>query len=85
MVHSVQEFRLTEEDRFLQRLAYQAAGIMLASGNMKKSAQVDSIAESIYSPVIVQEENAVKGRNITDDPEKARDVVRKISEKFNKQ
>lgn len=86
MVASVTLFRLEEEDRFLQRVAYQAAGIMISSGNYKKSARVESVAESIYVPIVPKgiAKEKVK-RVVSDDPEVARQFVKQLEAKMNRQ
>ncbi len=86
VVTSVTLFRLEEEDRFLQRVAYQAAGIMISSGNYKKSAKVESIAESIYVPIVSKTASHEKAeRVVSADPEEARQFVKQLEAKMNKQ
>ncbi len=86
MVTSVTLFRLEEEDRFLQRVAYQAAGIMISSGNYKKSARVESVIETIYAPIVPKgiAKEKVK-RVVSDDPEVARQFVKQLEAKMNRQ
>lgn len=80
----MQEYRVSEEDRLLERIAYQLAGVMLSSGNLKKSATVESVVESIYAPLVPREEHS-KGREVTDDQEEAREIVQRLAAKMNKQ
>ena len=77
---------IEREDRFLQRIAYQAAGIMLSSGNYKPSTQLQSVVDSIYAPLIPKEEKESEqsnGRKVTDDPEKAQAFIAALEEKMN--
>ena len=79
-------FKFEEEDRLIQRLAVQAAGIMQSSGNLKKTANTESVMESIYAPLITHEETAdVPERKVITDQEEARMAVEKIKAKINKQ
>lgn len=83
MVSATVAFRIEEEDRLLQRLAYQAAGIMLASGNMKKSANVSTVSESIYMPLAeVTAEEAPQRETLDKDAAKA--FVEKLENKMSR-
>lgn len=86
MVAASIAYDIEREDRFLQRIAYQAAGIMLSSGNYKPSTQLQSVVDSIYAPLIPKEEKEseqVNGRKLTDDPEKAKAFIAALEEKMN--
>lgn len=60
MVYSVLEAQILAEDRLLHRLAFQVAGIMLTSGNMKKSSKPEDVVRSIYAPLIPTEDKPVE-------------------------
>lgn len=64
MVHAHLEVQFETEDRLLHRLAYQFAGVMLSSGNMKKNSKAQDVVESIYAPILAEptEEPVVKER-----------------------
>lgn len=86
MVAASITYDIEREDRFLRRIAYQAAGIMLSSGNYKPSTQLQSVVDSVYAPLIPKEEKDVgqsTGRKVTDDPEKAKAFISALEEKMN--
>lgn len=84
MVYSVLENKLEDEDRFLHRLAYQVAGIMLASGNMKKNTSAEDVVKSVYAPIIPEEvaKNAPQRKDIITDQEEARKFVTDLASKI---
>lgn len=83
MVAAVMTYKLEEEDRLVKRLAYQAAGVMLSSGNMKKSANVESVTESIYMPLVAETpEEAPQRENL--DKDAARQFVEQLENKMSR-
>lgn len=81
MVGAVMTYKLEEEDRLVKRLAYQAAGVMLSSGNMKKSANVESVTESIYMPLVAETPEEAPQRE-TLDKDAARQFVEQLENKM---
>lgn len=83
MVHGCLQFNLESEDRLLHRLAYQVAGIMMSSGNMKKNAKADEIVNSVYAPLIpVDQSDKPVQRQVSDDPEEARRIISEIKNRI---
>lgn len=82
MVNAVAYHRIQEEDRLLHRLAYQVAGIMQASGNMKKDFTQDKIVSAIYQPIIPVETPDEPKREIIDTHEHANKVIAEIEKRI---
>lgn len=82
MVTGALSFRLEEEDRFLGRLAHQVTGIILSSGNLKKSITGDEVVKSIYQPYIQEEDAEKKERELLTDPEEVNKFVRDIEKRI---
>lgn len=84
MVNGALLFSIESEDRLLQRLAFQMAGVMLSSGNYKKGTDVQDLTESIYAPLIPQE-NTENKRELIEDPEESKAFVKQLAERVNRQ
>ena len=85
MVYSVLEFNLETEDRLLQRLAYQVAGVMLSSGNMKKNTKTDEVVDSIYAPIIQKEEPSQKKPERKDlNQDEAKQFIENLNKRINR-
>lgn len=85
MVVALQTFRLEEEDRLLFRMALQTVGIMQSTGNYKKSVKSEDLLESIYRPLISDEKDVKQKREVSDDPEYAKEFVKQLEQKIQAQ
>lgn len=85
MVSAVLYHNIQVEDRFLHRLAYQVAGIMQASGNIKKDFTQDKIVSAIYQPIIAAnaaDSSEAPKREIIDTQEHANTVIAEIEKRI---
>ena len=63
-------------------MAYQVAGIMQSSGNMKKDFTQDKIVSAIYQPIIPVDTPEVPKRKVVDTHEHANKVIAEIEKRI---